>query len=99
VVDALAAADAREDRILLADAIRRDHERDGPAQCLGGRIAEQLFGAAVPRRDDAVEILADDGVFGRLDDRCESQRGIWRGIRHRCLEILAAARHSRSTAS
>ena len=31
-------------------------------------VAEYPFGRRVPGRDDAVEVLADDGVVGRLDD-------------------------------
>ena len=68
--------------------------RDGPAHGLGRRIAEQPLGASIPRGDDAVEILADDGVFRRLDDRRQSECGIWK---RRVIDvvILAAAPHSR----
>ena len=66
-----AGADLAEHVVLLGAPFRRDDERDRPPDRLGGRIAEQTLGAAVPRRDDAVQILADDRVVARLDDRGE----------------------------
>jgi hypothetical protein len=39
----------------------------------GGRAAEHSFGGRVPRGDDAVESLADDGVVRRIDDRAKSE--------------------------
>ena len=45
----------------------------GPADDLFGGVAVQLLGASIPARDRAVEILADDGVLGRFDDRRQPQ--------------------------
>ena len=38
------------------------------ADDLLGRVAEDPLGPPVPARDDAVEVLRDDDVVGRLDD-------------------------------
>ena len=36
-------------------------------------VTEQPLGGSIPGRDDAVQILADDGVVARIDNRCQSQ--------------------------
>src|SRR4051794_39307918 len=72
--DALAAADARQDRIFLGPAVRRYQYRDRLADDFFGRIAEQPLRALVPACDDAIEVLANDGVVTRLDDGGEALR-------------------------
>ena len=62
VVDALAAPDVRQDHVLFAKAIGRDQHGDRLTDRPRRPCTEQLFCAAVPGGDDAVEILADDGV-------------------------------------
>ena len=42
---------------------------------LGGGVAEHPLRGPVPRRDDAVQILADDGVVGRFDNFGEVSKG------------------------
>jgi hypothetical protein len=44
------------------------------ADDLGGGVAEDSLGGAVPARDDAIEVLAYDGVIGRFDDGREHLR-------------------------
>src|SRR5215831_6132931 len=56
------ASDAFQNARLLIRAIRRYHDHDRFADDLFGRIAEQFLGAFVSTHDDAVQILADDGV-------------------------------------
>jgi hypothetical protein len=68
VVDPFAAADARENSRLLVEPIRRDQDGDRFADGLLRFVAEQALGPAIPGPDDAVEILADDGVLGRFHD-------------------------------
>ena len=74
VVDAFPAADARENRRLLVEPIGRDQDGDRPADDLFGLVAEKPLGALVPCRDDAVEVLADDGVVRGFHDRDEMLR-------------------------
>src|ERR1700722_6436600 len=71
VIEAGAAPDALEDFRLLVPQLRRNEDRDRLANDFFGRVAEQVFGGAVPADDDAVEGLADDGVAGRFDDAGE----------------------------
>ena len=43
---------------------------DWPTASVGG-VAEHALGRPIPGRDDAVQVLADDGVVGRFDDARE----------------------------
>src|SRR2546421_12974834 len=54
--------------------IRGHDEEDRLADRLGRRVAEELLGRPVPRRDGAVQRLADDRVVGRFHDGSESRR-------------------------
>jgi hypothetical protein len=69
VRDALAPADAVEERLLLPSRSGGNSIVIGRPDRLVGRVAEQPLGGGVPRQDHALERLADDGVVGRLDDR------------------------------
>jgi hypothetical protein len=73
VINPLASSDARQDFAFLAPQLGRDQQRDRLADHLGRRIAEDAFGAFIPGGDDAVEVLADDGIVGGLDDRGEKR--------------------------
>ena len=68
VRDRLTGADARQDHVFFGLAIGRDDHANRLADGLGGGVAEHAFGRPVPGRDDAVQILADDGVVRRFDD-------------------------------
>src|ERR1700684_1389167 len=76
VVEAVAAADAREDLRLLVVQLRRNQDSDRLADDLFGGVAEQVFGGAVPADDDAVQRLADDRIAGRFDDAGELLAGL-----------------------
>ena len=69
VLDALARADALDDGVFFALQIGWDQGLDRFADHLFGQIAENPLRALVPAGDDAVEVLADDGVVGGFDDR------------------------------
>ena len=73
MVDALAAAQAAEDVALLVAQLRRHDQVDRLADRLFRGPSEQPLRALVPGGDDAVERLADDGVFGRRDDGGEQR--------------------------
>jgi GAF domain-containing protein/PAS domain-containing protein len=75
VVDALASPQPGEDVRLLVRTVGRDEHGDGPPDRLGGRVAEEPFRPPVPGPDDPVELLADDGVVGRIDDRRQPKCG------------------------
>ena len=64
MLDPLALADTVEDVVDFGAPVRRDDDVDAAADRLGGRIAEQALGGAVPAGDGAVERLGDDGVVG-----------------------------------
>ena len=68
VVHLLAAADPAENLRHVLDQLGRHEHRDVLADDLLGRVAEDSLGPLVPARDDAVEVLRDDDVVGRLDD-------------------------------
>jgi hypothetical protein len=51
-----------------------NQHRDRLADGLLLEIAEQPLRALVPGADHAVEVLADDGVVGRFDDRGKAMR-------------------------
>ena len=72
VLDALSATDAVENLRLLLDGFGRNQHGDGPADRLGWTVAEQASRPGIPRLHDAIEILADDRVVGRLDDGREA---------------------------
>ena len=88
MLDAFAAANVPEHHVLFGKAVRRDHHRDGLPDGLVGGVAEQLLCAAIPGGDDAVEILADDRIVRRLDDRRKSECRIGRANGH-CTNQLA----------
>ena len=58
----------REDHVFFGLPIGGNDHPDRLADRFRGGVAEHPFGGAVPRRDDAVQVLADDGVVGRFDD-------------------------------
>ena len=58
-----------QDVLLLGEPFGRDEKRDGLADGLRGGVTEHSFGRPIPRGDDTVEILADDGVIRKFDDR------------------------------
>src|SRR5579872_4493248 len=82
VLDALAPAQCREDSLLLLQTLGRDDERDGLADRLFGRVAEDPLRAGIPGADDAVERLADDGVVRVVDDGGH--------VRHRLSDLTVA---------
>ena len=62
-------ANLREDTLFLEEPLRWNDEGDGLPDRLGRRVSEHTLCRSIPRRDDAVEILADDDVLTRFDDR------------------------------
>ena len=61
--DRLTGSDACQHHVFFALPIGRDEHANGLADGLSGGVAEHAFGRPIPRRDDAVQILADDGVI------------------------------------
>jgi hypothetical protein len=54
---------------------RHDALEDRAAHHLRGAEAEQALGGLVPVSDDAVQREGEDGVLGRLDQRCQAAYG------------------------
>jgi hypothetical protein len=60
---------AREDVIFLGLPARWDEDPDRAANQFRARVAKQSFSCRVARPNDAIEILRNDGVVRRLDNR------------------------------
>ncbi len=69
MVHPVAAADALKDVRLLILPLRGQEHSDGPANGLGGGVAKDAFCALVPTSDNAVKVLADNGVVGGIHNR------------------------------
>ena len=94
---AFAAADPGEHLVLLALPVGRNDDPDRPPDRLVGGVAEHPLGGAIPRADDAVEVLADDRVVGRFDDLGEIATAEGIGIgRHGGLNVPDAGVVTRS---
>ncbi len=74
--DGLAVEDVGEDVHLFFAPIRRNEHLHRLAENLFRGVSEQVAGSPVPRRDPAVERLADDRVVGRFDDGREAPAGL-----------------------
>ena len=68
VVDRFTAPNPTQHLVFFALPIRGKDDSDGLSDDFFGGVAEQPFGAAIPRRDRARDVLADDGVVARFDD-------------------------------
>ena len=75
VLDVLTAPQALEDAGQLFAVVRRDEQRDRLADRLLGRVSVEARRGRVPRRDHAVERLADDGIVGRFHHGLEVRHG------------------------
>src|ERR1051325_6080269 len=69
MLDDPAGADARDDVVFFVLAVVGNDRADRAAVHFRRGIAEHPLRRGVPRRDDAVEILADDGVVRGLNNR------------------------------
>ena len=65
----LSAPQPRQNLAVLHRAGLRHQHRDGLPYDFVGLVAEHPLGALVPAHDDAVQVLTDDGVIGRIHDR------------------------------
>src|SRR5215475_14288894 len=68
VLDALVASDALKNHRFFIVPVGWNQKRNRLADGLVGRIAEEPLRALVPARDDAIEVLAYDGVVAGFDD-------------------------------
>jgi len=69
VLDALAAGDALDHDAIVLHPVRRHQQLDRPAHDLVRTVAEEPFGRRVPGQDAAGEVLGNDRVLARGDDR------------------------------
>src|SRR6185503_21306205 len=69
VLDALAAPDLAQYHVLFRVPFRRDQHEDRPADELRLAVAEDLLARLIAGVNDAVQVLRDDRVGGRRDDR------------------------------
>jgi hypothetical protein len=71
--NALAAPDGVDDAVLLVVTIRLNDDEDGLADDFGCLVAKEALSPMIPGLNESIQIFADDGVFGRIDNRCEAQ--------------------------
>ena len=90
VIDGAARPNLTQNVILVGEAFPGDDQRDRLPDGFRLREAEHPLGGAIPRGDDALEILADNRIVGKLDDRGQVERGSISGaIRHGAIQIVA----------
>ena len=75
MLDMLAGFDALENGRELILAVMWEDQRHRASRDLLGRVAIEALGCAIPRTDHAIEIFADDGVVGCVDDRGQDAAG------------------------
>jgi hypothetical protein len=62
MIYALASSDALQDTRLLVGMILGYQDRDRPTENLLGLIPEEPLSACVPAGNDAIQVLADNGI-------------------------------------
>ena len=82
-----AGANLPQHEVFLALTNLRNDDADRLPDRFRGRIAEHALGGGIPRQDDPVQILADDGVIRRIDDLGEMP---WRKIVGRGVPSLSS---------
>src|SRR5262249_25298933 len=80
MIDFLTATNAGEHFVFFALTIVRNDRADRMSDHLDSGIAEHPLGCAIPRRDNAVQILADDRIVARRHDSRQSVRGERTGL-------------------
>src|SRR3989441_1769246 len=73
MLHALAASNAVENRVLFVLMTFWNDHTNGLAHGLTFRVAEHSLRGGIPRRDDAIEVFADDGIIGRFHNRREAR--------------------------
>jgi len=72
VFNPLASPNASEDVPLFVLPIRRNEDRNGPANHLFSLVPKEPFGAPVECRNDPVEVFAKDCIIGGIDHSREN---------------------------
>ena len=80
---ALAAFDAVENRVLFALMTFGNDQPNRLPHGLLCRIAEYSLRSGIPRRDDTIQVFADDGIIGRFHDRGEARTVAFRVLPRR----------------
>ncbi len=92
VADGLTGTDLAKDEVFLVLSVGGNDHANRPADRLGSGVAKHPLGRCIPRLDDAVQVLADDGVVGRVDDLREmAKRQIGSELCHRARADLQVA--------
>jgi hypothetical protein len=69
LLHALAPEQAIVEQSEIRPSFGRDNQRQRPADHLGCGIANDIFGAAVPREQISFAVIRDDGVFRTFNNR------------------------------
>jgi len=97
VVNALPGSNPFEDFLFRGMQVLRDESQDRLAYYLLGCVSEHAAGALIPACNDAVQILANNAVVGRIDNRSQQKPGvvlqekgvssfIWQGLGRRMVQ-------------
>ena len=81
--------------LLLLQPVQRNDKRDGLANRFLRRPAEKTLRAGVPRLNDAIQVLADDGIVGGFDNRSKLDLRInqnWESVAFRLQHVRAFQR-------
>jgi hypothetical protein len=70
----LPGSDSAEQLVLLGVQVLRDETKDGLADDLLDRVAEDALGSGIPTSDSAIEVLADYGIVGGFHDRSQPEQ-------------------------
>src|SRR5436190_23797007 len=73
VLDALTAADSTENFSFLVGLVLRNKNRDWLTHNLLPRVAKQSFCCGIPTRHNAVQVLADNRILSRLNQRSKKR--------------------------
>src|SRR6185369_206605 len=76
MVNPIAAADALQDFRFFLEMIRRNENGYRLADNLLRSISKDPLRTAIPARNDAIQILADDRIVRRFDDGREKRGGL-----------------------
>ena len=60
--------------------LRFEEHLGRPAEDIGGRVAEEAFGAAIPRGDEPIKVGHDHAVVGEFHDCAEPGLGFFGGL-------------------
>jgi len=71
VADSFSGKNALKDTGFFRLPVLRNEKRQKISYCLLSRIAEKLFGPAIPGLNSTIQVQAEDGIIRRAHDGCQ----------------------------